>query len=86
MTYKVVPFKADIMAGEGAGKAAAQLESLIETQSKQGWLFDGLETLQTTIITPAKPGTSGCAGLGAVPGQPESRNNAAIYVAVFHRN
>jgi hypothetical protein len=86
MAYKVIPFKADIMAGEGAGKAAAQLQSLLETQGSQGWTFDGLETLQTTVITPSKPGTNGCAGFGAVPGTPESRTNVTVYVAVFHND
>lgn len=86
MTYKVVPFHADIMAGEGAGKAAAQLEALIEHYGGQGWSFNGLENLQTTVITPAIPGTNGCMGIGAQPGRPESRDNAAVYVAVFRKS
>jgi hypothetical protein len=81
-----VPFKADIMAGEGTSKAAAQLEGLISSQSKEGWEFHGLETLQTTVITPARPGKSGCMGIGAVPGEPERRSNAPVYVAVFHKD
>jgi hypothetical protein len=86
MPYKVVPFNANIMAGEGANKAAAQLEALISSQSSDGWRFHGIETLQTTVVTPAKPGSNGCMGIGAVPGHPESRANAAIYVAVFEKS
>lgn len=85
MNYKVVPFKADIMKGENASKAAAQLEQLIESHAAQGWRFHGLETLQTTVITPAVPGTSGCLGIGATPGTPEQRRNAESYVAVFEQ-
>ena len=85
-TFKVVPFKADIMVGEGASKAAAQLEGLIASQSRDGWQFHGLETLQTTVITPSTPGKSGCAGIGAVPGVPERRNNSSVYVAVFRKD
>lgn len=85
MPYKVVPFHADIMRGENNNKAAAQLQALIESHASQGWRFHGLETLQTTIITPAVPGTSGCLGLGATAGTPEQRSNTATYVAVFDR-
>lgn len=85
MNYKVVPFKADIMLGEGSGKAAQQLESLCQAQASDGWRFHGLEDLQTTVISPAKPGTNGCAGIGAVPGHPESRANVMVYVAVFSK-
>lgn len=85
MPYRVVPFRADIMAGENAAKAAAQLEALIQSHASQGWRFHGLETLQTTVITPAVPGTNGCLGMGATPGRPEQRANAATYVAVFEQ-
>lgn len=85
MPYKVVPFTANIMAGEGANKAAGQLEGLIESHSSEGYRFQGLESLQTTVVTPAKPGSNGCLGIGAVPGTPESRSNATVYIAVFHK-
>ncbi len=85
MPYKVVPFQAGIMRGENSSKAAAQLEALIESHASQGWRFHSLETLQTTVITPAVPGTSGCLGLGATPGTPEKRSDTATYVAVFER-
>lgn len=85
MNYKVVPFRADIMQGENASKAAAQLEALIESHASAGWRFHGLETLQTTVVTPATPGTSGCLGFGATAGTPELRRNAESYVAVFER-
>jgi hypothetical protein len=91
MSYKVIPFTADIAFGEGSGKAASQLEELVNVQGSEGWDFHGLETLETTITkpgVPAKPGASGCMGLGAVasvPAVPEVRNNARVYVAVFGR-
>lgn len=91
MPYKVIPFTADIVLGEGSRKAASQLEALVNAQSGEGWQFHGLEALETTITkpgTPGKPGTNGCMGIGAVegvPAIPESRSSARVYVAVFER-
>jgi hypothetical protein len=85
MDYKVVPFKAGIKASEGAGEAAAQLEKLVNTHSADGWMYQGLEALETTVVKAATPGTSGCLGLGSTPGTPESRSNVTLYVAVFHK-
>jgi hypothetical protein len=79
MTYKVVPFNAQIQVDEGAERAAAQLEGLVNQYEGDGWAFHGLETIDTVIVT---PGTNGCLGLGAVP---ESRTNVSAYVAVFQR-
>lgn len=91
MNYKVIPFKADIVAGEGQSKAAGQLEQLINQQASDGWNFKRLENLQTTLTTPGRPfvpGTNGCMGFGAVPGTPavpDRRDTFPIYVAVFER-
>ena len=83
MNYKVVPFNAGITKGEGPEKAAKQLESLINSNASQGWLYQGLETIETVMTTPAVPGNNGCVGLGATPGVPERRNSIEVYVAVF---
>lgn len=91
MSFKVVPFNAGIVRGEGSSKAASQLETLINEQETEGWDFRGLETLQTVITTPAVagiPGSSGCLGIGAkpyIPGRPETRDATEVYVAVFGR-
>jgi hypothetical protein len=84
MAYKVVPFNAQIQAGEGAARAASQLEALVNEYHSSGWTFHGLETIDTTIVTPATPGTNGCLGIGAVPGTAERRASVSAYVAVFH--
>ncbi len=65
MPYKVIPFKANIVAGEGAANAASQLEQMVNQQATQGWAFHSLETLETNVTTPGQPGTSGCIGIGA---------------------
>lgn len=85
MTYKVVPFNAQIQAGEGSDRAAAQLENLVNQQEGSGWAFRGLETIDTVIVTPAVPGSNGCLGIGAVPGSPEQRTSVPAYVAVFQK-
>jgi hypothetical protein len=89
MSYKVVPFNAGIVKGEGADRAASQLETLINEQQAAGWSFRGLETLQTVVTTPAVagvPGKAGCMGIGykpPIPGTPERRDTTLMYVAVF---
>lgn len=91
MKYKVIPFKADIVAGEGQSKAAAQLEQLVNKQSDEGWSFMRLENMQTVQTTPGRPpvpGNNGCMGLGATPDTPavpDRRETFIIYVAVFER-
>lgn len=85
MTYRVVPFNAQIQAGEGSQKAASQLETLINNHEDGGWLFAGLETIDTVIVTPAVPGSNGCLGIGAVLGSPERRDSVPAYVAVFRQ-
>src|SRR6185503_16630408 len=83
VTYKVVPFNARIMAGEGSDKAAAQLEELVNRYTGNGWEIQGLEAIDTVIVTPAVPGTNGCLGIGAIPGRLEQRDRVSAYVAVF---
>jgi hypothetical protein len=85
MEYKVVPFIADVMAGEGANKAAQQLADLINHHAQEGWKYERLETLVTMVTTPATPGTSGCLGIGATPGIPASTKSTEVYVAVFSK-
>lgn len=85
MEYKVVPFRADIMAGEGSTKAANQLSELINQHAQEGWKYLRLETLVTLVTTPATEGTKGCFGIGATPGLPASTSRTEVYVAVFHR-
>lgn len=91
MRYKVIPFKADIVAGEGQTKAAAQLEQLINQQMTEGWRFlrlENMQTVQTTPGRPAVPGSNGCVGIGATPGTPavpDRRETFLVYVAVFER-
>jgi hypothetical protein len=92
MNYKVIPFNADIVKGDGTKKAAGQLETLINQHANDGWVYRGLETLQTGITTPAVPaipGTNGCAGIGATPGRPgvQARTDfVQVHVAVFERS
>jgi hypothetical protein len=91
MQYKVIPFYADIMKGEGETKAAQQLSDLINSNAKEGWTYVRLETLVTFVTTPATPGTpgkSGCFGFGeepSVPGTPAVTNRKEVYVAVFSK-
>jgi len=91
VSFKVMPFNADIVRGEGADRAASQLETLINQQQQSGWEFRGLEELQTVITTPAiagKPGKAGCLGIGYVPPTPgiaERRDATQVYVAVFEQ-
>jgi hypothetical protein len=62
MQFKVLPFVASVSNTQGSGAAAAQLETLINQYSADGWEFVRLESVQTVIA-----GTSGCFGFGATP-------------------
>jgi len=84
--YKVIPFKANIVAGEGAANAASQLEQMVNQQATQGWAFHSLETLETNVTTPGQPGTSGCIGIGATPATPAVSKSTPYYVAVFNKD
>ena len=92
MQYKVMPFKADIVAGEGQAKAAAQLEMLVNQQASEGWRYKALESLETIVTTPGQPGipgSNGCVGIGATAGTPaipELRKAIQVYVAVFDKD
>lgn len=83
--YKVVPFTAQLNAGQGSDYAARQLEGLVNKHSGEGWSFLGLEALETLIVTPSVPGSNGCVGIGAYPETPERRDSASAYVAVFQK-
>jgi len=60
--YHVVPFAANIGSDEGAGRAAEQLQSLINQKASDGWRFHGLESVEIY-----KTGSAGCFGIGAQP-------------------
>jgi hypothetical protein len=63
MTYKVIPFVAQITHKDTSRQVAQQLENLVITQAESGWEFVRLESVETYIQ--ADPG---CFGLGAKPG------------------
>lgn len=85
MAYRVIPFTASIMAGEGAKAAAKQLEELVNAQAQEGWRYVRLETARTTITTPGKEGNPGCLGCFATPGIPTTYQATDYYMAVFSR-
>ncbi len=62
--YRVVPFAASVGTNEGSAQAAAQLESLIERWSDNGWEYVSLESVETYVA-----GSAGCFGIGATPAQ-----------------
>jgi hypothetical protein len=84
-SYKVVPFTADVQAGQGVGRAATQLQQLIAAQAVEDWEYMGLENLRTVVRTPGIPGNNGCFGIGAVPDIPERTDHTDVHVAVFRR-
>ena len=75
--YQVIPFNADIRAGQSSGAAAEQLQALINHQSSRGYRYLRMETLRTRITTPAN---AGCFGIGSTP---EMVSYADIYAVVF---
>jgi hypothetical protein len=89
--YKVVPFVAGVTRGDGANKAASQLETLTNELAGEGWTFCGLEEISTDVMTPAissTPGSNGCLGIGATmgsPGRAEQHDSVAVNVAVFSK-
>ena len=58
MKYKVVPFSCSVSNKQGAAALAAELESLIDKWTTQGWDYVGIEQLQTFVA-----GSSGCFGV-----------------------
>jgi hypothetical protein len=85
-SYKVVPFTADVQVGQGSASAAQQLQQLIGKNAGDRWEYMGLETLRTAVHTPEVPGTSGCLGIGALPGTPARTDHTNVHVAVFRRD
>lgn len=77
MRYTVVPFTANIVAGQGASDAADQLSQMINHYADQGLQYVRLESVSTIITTPA---VAGCFGLGGVPA---SSTETVVYMAVF---
>lgn len=75
MTYKVVPFTANISSTDDASAAATQLEGLVNTHAAGGWEYVRLETVDTFIA-----GSNGCFGLGATPSR-----NTSIAMVVFRK-
>lgn len=61
--YKVVPFQAHI-ANTGSGQdVASGLQQIINQEATGGWRFVQIEELTTSMA-----GSSGCFGIGAMPG------------------
>lgn len=91
MQYKVVPFTANIVKGEGSGAAAQQLAELINANAREGWEYVRLESVRTIITSPATPGipgNAGCFGIGSTPdtpGRPEYHDEAVVYMIVFRK-
>lgn len=73
--YKVVPFVASITQKDGADKAAAQLQQLANSMSKDGWTYLRLESVETYVAA-----GSGCFGIGATPPR-----TISISMAVFRK-
>lgn len=63
MSYKVVPFTANIERNGSASAASGQLDTVIQNHAAEGWEFYSLEDL-TTNVAP----DNGCFGFGAKPG------------------
>ena len=63
MEYKVVPFVADINRNSTSDEVAGQLEQVINTYAKQGWIYLRMEDV-TTNVAPS----NGCFGFGSQPG------------------
>jgi hypothetical protein len=78
MRYCVVPFMPVLDKSEGTAGAAKQLEILTNTYAEKGWKFQGLENVEMVMTT---AGSSGCAGLGAVP---PTRDLTSYNMAVFY--
>ncbi len=57
MAYKVVPFHPTILDKGGSAQAAKELQTVIDREGLEGWKFQSLETVTTTISP------TGCASL-----------------------
>lgn len=85
MRYDVVPFTANIIVGQGAKAASAQLAEVINQKAGEGWEYVRLESVRTIVTTPAVEGSSGCLGIGAKPYFPASQEEAIVYMLVFRK-
>jgi hypothetical protein len=63
MTYKVVPFTAQITRQETTAKVATQLQNVIDKYTDEGWEYVRLEVVEAEISP-----DQGCFGIGAKPG------------------
>jgi len=78
MTYRVVPFVANLTTGQNAGSAAEQLARLINGQVNEGYQYVRLENIEVRVTD---PGTNGCFGIGAVPPRTDiTRFDMAVFV------
>lgn len=63
MTYKVVPFIAQITRNDTTATVAVQMQQIIESYTNEGWEYMHTDSVQTSIAA-----TNGCFGVGAQPG------------------
>jgi hypothetical protein len=63
MSFKVVPFTAQISRNDSATTVANQLQTIIDHQGSQGWDYVRMDSVETSVAP-----TTGCFGLGAQPG------------------
>jgi len=61
-SYKVVPFSAQISRQDTTATVAAQMQTIIDSHTAEGWEYKHTDTVQTSVA-----GTNGCFGLGAEP-------------------
>jgi hypothetical protein len=63
MTYKVVPFTAQITRDDTSTTVANQMQGIIDSWVNVGWEYMRMDMVQTSVA-----GTNGCFGFGAQPG------------------
>jgi hypothetical protein len=73
MQYKVIPFKASLSNAGTSNNVANQLQQTIDSQTIDGWEYQGMENISTFVA-----GSSGCFGFGATSGYTTS-----VQVLVF---
>ncbi len=86
MEYSVVPFLANIQIDDDTAVVASQLARLINEKAAGGWKYVRMESVETIINDPGKPGSSGCFGLGAEPGIPPSQKVTRFDLVVFEKS
>ena len=75
MQYKVVPFTANVSRKESSATVAAQVQSMIDSQLMEGWEYQRMESVETSVAP-----TGGCFGIGAQPGF-----STSIQILIFKR-